>query len=369
MIAPASSSRRQRVATARQASHSPPAIALSPNSEPIITPARGLRNGVAQAVTVLSTLDDRTPTVRLHTTRSTQGSGSRHEQVLLSDADSSELASFAMEGCFGHSVLLGSRRPATYVAHTQCSILTIDKSDLLKLFAADPVSASRLCKRVLQDHERDSKMRTLTGYLRIRSLPPGEMRAALHLQHCWRRYCDILARQHDEVYRLITSAVSPTKDDADRGSIFCRQSSAGASPSSTRPRHAELPIWQRDTKQPMNAPGGEQRSQEFARLEAKIDAGVGEMMREMRRLQEQVRACLARSADERQGSFRIAHGANPAPVRLPAPAKSGAQPEEKRSVSAMVQKLQYTSPRGRATADTRTSSGAAAAGSAHAQEK
>ena len=45
----------------------------------------------------------------------------------------------AVEGCFGHSVLLGQRRPATYVAHSHSELITIDKGDLVKLFAADPL--------------------------------------------------------------------------------------------------------------------------------------------------------------------------------------------------------------------------------------
>ena len=39
--------------------------------------------------------------------------------------------------------------------------------------------------------------------LRIRAMPYGDERAAWVCQLAWRRYCDLLAMRHDEVYRLI----------------------------------------------------------------------------------------------------------------------------------------------------------------------
>ena len=159
-------------------------------------------------VNILSQLDGVTPVVRLHAVKSSR---TRVEHTMLSQSDGTEIATISVEGCFGQSVLLGHRRPATYVAHTHCELLTIDKSDLRRLFAADPLSASRICKTVLRDHNKSEKTRDLAVFLRLATMPRGEERSAFLCQRAWRRYCDRMAMRHDDVYRMIRESIAPKK--------------------------------------------------------------------------------------------------------------------------------------------------------------
>ena len=64
---------------------------------------------------------------------------------------------------------------------------------------------------MLKEYDRSERMRGLMTRLRIRSMPPGEQKAAWVCQMHWRRYCGQLALNHDEVYKLIRTHLDKDK--------------------------------------------------------------------------------------------------------------------------------------------------------------
>jgi hypothetical protein len=67
-----------------------------------------------------------------------------------------------MEGCFGQSVLIGSRRTATHICYgVKCEHITIDRNDIFRMFTSDAKSSVRFCRAVLDDYVRESRHRYL----------------------------------------------------------------------------------------------------------------------------------------------------------------------------------------------------------------
>ena len=147
------------------------------------------------SVNLLSVYDNETPVVRL----------SPGEKAVLS-SQQQIVHSKPWEGCLGQGALLGSRREATYVAHSACELLAVEKSDVLQLFTADSLSAGRFCNAVLKDWKRDEALKTIVNKWHVNSLPAGPKRAAFLIQDGWRRRCDNLALRHDELYKIIDRA-------------------------------------------------------------------------------------------------------------------------------------------------------------------
>ena len=133
-------------------------------------------------------------------------------ELLLCEFERSVLYKFPSDGCFGQSVLLGRRRPHTCVAFTQCEILAIDKPDLKRLLADDPMSSRRICRAVLKGKLTLDRLARLAAQLRIGILPRGELRAALVVQFLWQRYVHAIALEHDEVFRALSAHMAAVGD-------------------------------------------------------------------------------------------------------------------------------------------------------------
>ena len=93
------------------------------------------------SVDVLSTFNDSVPIFRI--------SPGFIESIVLDDRTSG-----LSSGVFGQSVLLGYRRPATYIAHTSVECMMIERPDIEKLFALDPRGSRRFGRMVLREYEQ-----------------------------------------------------------------------------------------------------------------------------------------------------------------------------------------------------------------------
>ena len=93
------------------------------------------------SVDVLSTFNDSVPIFRI--------SPGFIESIVLENRTSS-----LSSGVFGQSVLLGHRRPATYIAHTSVECMMIERPDIEKLFALDPRGSRRFGRMVLREYEQ-----------------------------------------------------------------------------------------------------------------------------------------------------------------------------------------------------------------------
>ena len=132
-------------------------------------------------------------------------------------------------GCFGESVLIGSRREATNIAHTYCETLCISRDDINAVFLKNPFSATRMIKIVLGDFMRKDRLRTLTSKLLISfALHGTENWAALQIQYKWRRY----ARE------VLSQALDVGGEDHDDGSTGDRPASPTSK--STRRRRGSV---------------------------------------------------------------------------------------------------------------------------------
>ena len=90
---------------------------------------------------------------------------------------------------FGESVILGRRCEYTCVAHGFCEMLSLDRRDMLEIFQRFPNAASVIYEQVAGEAARKDwvqhlRTRTLIAFMR----PGTRARAALHVQHAWRKY-------------------------------------------------------------------------------------------------------------------------------------------------------------------------------------
>ena len=156
-------------------------------------------------VTVLSWLDDATPTLRLRETT----------QAVLSQEDhDTEVFTRPSLGCFGQSVLTGgARQHSTHKASKVCELLVIDKEHVLQLFKTDSLSAGRICNLlfVLRDEEHQRRLRNLVTILTIAMMPRSQTRSVFVMQRAWRKCAARMALKHDEIYRLIERARLTTR--------------------------------------------------------------------------------------------------------------------------------------------------------------
>ena len=151
------------------------------------------------AVEVLSEVDEATPVRRIKP----------NSEAILSADGRLELVSSTSEGCFGQSVLLGRRRDHTHVAAMAVECLMIEKHDLEKLVATDPISSRRFCGMVLKDQKARDRLRSFSFMLRLagmkRTGEAGRQRAACLIQFIWRRYTDASALEDNSIYQMIFS--------------------------------------------------------------------------------------------------------------------------------------------------------------------
>ena len=99
-------------------------------------------------------------------------------------------------GCFGETVLIGTRREATHMAHTYCETLCIFRDDISTIFMKNPMSAQRMLLAVLTEFNRKERLRKLTSKLLVSWAIRGtENWAALQIQYSWSQFCkESLAR-------------------------------------------------------------------------------------------------------------------------------------------------------------------------------
>lgn len=250
-------------------------------------------------IDILSAFDGVSPVCRMRALNDVR------EAVMLTEGtDEGSNRRWSVAGCFGHSVLLGTRRPATYVAHSQADLLCIAKADLLKLFAADPVSSRRVCRMVLKDHDQQQIIRKLTITWRIRSMPQGEQRAAWVCQSMWNRYCLRQAMKLDEVYKLIREQ----QGDHERESFAVHDSttvrdSTTVQPSSKRTANGLDMADSSDAASSMADRIPSQSS--ITRIERKLDAALSEAQRGSNRAQSDGEARIVQELAEIKQSMQL----------------------------------------------------------------
>jgi len=144
--------------------------------------ARDLLFLLAGKVTVLSPID-----------QSVMAMLYKNEETLFS-SDGSPTMTLPHSGCFGESVILGQRRPATYIAASWCESLILQKTDLFSLFANNPRAGKRIIRTLLDSVGRRRRLQRMMVRFMIASLPiESELRAALIVQLAWGR-CNPAAR-------------------------------------------------------------------------------------------------------------------------------------------------------------------------------
>lgn len=153
-------------------------------------------------VSVFNAVDMDKPTHFLRS-KKTRFSGTVVKERVYLDNNHMELTVKPWEGCFGQSAITGTKRPAKHVAHTQCEVLVIERSDLVGLFAADANAAARVCKAVLRDDLSEQRHRYIMARLRINGddSKTAEEKAALVIALAWRRKKEEAAAmvEHDKL--------------------------------------------------------------------------------------------------------------------------------------------------------------------------
>lgn len=152
-------------------------------------------------IKVLSWIDNTTPVMLIHPAER------QYWTHFLSATDHESVeTSFKSVGCFGQSVLKGTRRHATHVTTSTCELLTIDREDIVHIFKADPISAGRICHDVLKEDTLLTVVRKFFRLLKLGVMPASVERHALLLQVAWRRHSEYIAQQTDELSGLVSQA-------------------------------------------------------------------------------------------------------------------------------------------------------------------
>jgi CRP-like cAMP-binding protein len=102
--------------------------------------------------------------------------------------DRTPLLTMENAGCFGESVLLGLRRPATHVATKWCETLALAKEHLSQLFTSNPRAGVQIVQTLLAETGRRQRLNSLMARFVISMLPKdSETRAAMIIQRVWQR--------------------------------------------------------------------------------------------------------------------------------------------------------------------------------------
>ena len=110
------------------------------------------------------------------------------EVMLSSDARPEPLITLDHAGCFGESVILGMRRPATHVATSWCDTLCLSKNDLSYLFSKNKRAGVQIVSSLLASAGRRQRLQGMMTRFVIGTLPKGsEVRAAMILQRAWQK--------------------------------------------------------------------------------------------------------------------------------------------------------------------------------------
>jgi len=297
-------------------------------------------------VDVLSETDGATPVRRIL---------NDHELLL---GNGSEIKVDGVGGCFGQSVLYGRRRANSHVAREICEMLIIERKDLLALFKARPVDARRLCTIVLENYEKQEKLRSLRLRMLRGLVTDPVMLAALRIQCGWRRFQDEETRQNDALSKYIAESVPqrrvPTARWQDAGAHISKtlSSLAKLAPPGSPSAAAGAAVGS-DAAAGLGAPlaNGSVMLGQLSALDAKLTARL-DLLTELvkQAVQQDRRPAGAQSGPDgapsgpdgmpsgpdgaQRGSSVAVHGdasADVAPARLIAPSKAKSKPESSRT--------------------------------------
>lgn len=123
--------------------------------------------------------------------------------------DGTPLLTLENAGCFGESVLLGLRRPATHVATRWCEMLGLSKEHLSDLFTANPRAGVQIVQTLLTETGRRQRLNSLMARFVISMLPRNsEVRAALVVQRAWQRVMMRLSAPTAPITRILEPALT-----------------------------------------------------------------------------------------------------------------------------------------------------------------
>ena len=113
-------------------------------------------------------------------------------------------------GCFGESVILGLRRPATHVATRWCETLCLAKDDLSHLFAKNKRAGVKIVTTLLKAAGRRQRLQGMMTRFMINALPKSsDVRAAMIVQRAWQRTAMRLSKQTAPYATLMEPSLTP----------------------------------------------------------------------------------------------------------------------------------------------------------------
>ena len=130
-------------------------------------------------------------------------------EVMLSPNGES-LIELEHAGCFGESVLLGLRRPATYIAATWVETLTLAKTDLSDLLCKNKRVGVKIASTLLSSAGRRQRLNGLMAKFVINTLPKSsEVRAAMIVQRMWQKAMMRLSADTAPITAILVPELTP----------------------------------------------------------------------------------------------------------------------------------------------------------------
>jgi CRP-like cAMP-binding protein len=126
-------------------------------------------------------------------------------QYKLDIVDGSVTIEMRSEGVLGTDTLLGRRRAKTHMAISDCEVFLITKEDLTHLLEHDPQSARTISRALMRDIYVMDQLDYYASLLRVNGPSDPSLCRVLRIQHHWRQYCNLLAKQ-DPLYLMLLAA-------------------------------------------------------------------------------------------------------------------------------------------------------------------
>ena len=126
-------------------------------------------------------------------------------QYKLDIVDGSVTLQMRSEGVLGTDTLLGRRRAKTHVAISECEVFLITKEDLTHLLEHDPQSARTISRALMREIVVMDQLDYYASLLRINGPSDPVLCRVLRIQHHWRQYCNLVAKQ-DPLYLMLLAA-------------------------------------------------------------------------------------------------------------------------------------------------------------------
>ena len=104
----------------------------------------------------------------------------KDDETLL-DSRGEVLHTLPALGCFGESVIIGLRRPATHVASAWTETLVVDRHDLVTVFSNRPQSSAKVVTQIFASGFRRQRLKVPSAAARLSSRvrrPPSARRLA-----------------------------------------------------------------------------------------------------------------------------------------------------------------------------------------------